>query len=60
MASQIKNYPIDPNFKGSRDLKPLPSAGNYCQSTEIKVLKKDEPEEVEPSQPDSKVDDEEK
>ena len=41
MAVRIKNYPIDLNTKGSRDLKPLPSAGNYCQSTEIKVLKKD-------------------
>jgi hypothetical protein len=41
MAVRIKNYPIDLNTKGSRDLKPLPSGGNGCQSTEIKVLKKD-------------------
>ena len=41
MASQIKNYPIGLNSKGSRDLKPLPMMGNDYQSTEIKVLKKD-------------------
>ena len=41
MASQIKNYPIDPNSKGSRDLKPLPSTGNDYQSTGVKILKKD-------------------
>ena len=41
MAVRIKNYPIDPNSKASRDLKPLPSTGNDYQSTEIKILKKD-------------------
>ncbi len=40
MAVRIKNYPIDLNTKGSRDLKPLPMIGNDYQSTEIKVLKK--------------------
>lgn len=40
MVARIKNYPIGLNFKGSRDLKPLPMLINDYQSTEIKVLKK--------------------